>query len=249
MITRNPFLVLAAGAVVTLSACQDTTNPGSVSASSAPNQVQTVATASVQRGKTAEEKKLEQEVLSLNQVTRDIVVNNTIQGALAGAAVGCVLAHLNNGSCGRGAVAGGLFGGVAGNQVGQQAAEAKRDLVQADQTIAKLKNVNARLGSVEEQLRAVVSRQNSEISSLRRQLAAGQVSKSSYDARISAINNNRQTVIAGLAKSENNVAEERALLVSAEKETGQQLSSTRAAVDSTRSRISSLRRSIQLISS
>lgn len=243
---RKSLPAVAAGLMLALSGCEEA---GNVSASTSPSSAQIASSSSVQRGKTSEELKLEREVRNLNQITQDIVVSNTIQGALAGAAIGCLIGHMTRDNCGQGALAGGLLGGVAGNQVGQQAAQAKRELVAADQTIAKLKGINTRLNSVESQLRGVVSRQNSEIASLQRQLAAGQVSRSAFDSRVSAINSNRQEVINGLAASEKNVAEERAQLVSAEREGGQQLTSTKAAVDSTRSRIASMRQSVNLISS
>ncbi|WP_342070363.1 hypothetical protein [Yoonia algicola] len=206
------------------------------------------SSATVARGKTAEERALEREVASLNRQTRDIIVSNTVQGALAGAAVGCVMARMMGEDCVDGALAGGVLGGVAGNQVGQQAAQANADLVRADETLAKLQGIQQKLGGIETNLSAVLSRQNSEVASLRRQLAAGQVSEQAVASRISAINNNRATMANSLQESEMNMVNERAELVSLEQEGGQRFTTTKNAVDSTRSRIRSLRNTVSLVS-
>ncbi|MHA6325220.1 hypothetical protein [Roseivivax sp. CAU 1753] len=199
-------------------------------------------------GKTSAEIELEKEVQDLDQVTRTIIASNTVQGGLAGALGGCVISGLTNGDCGSGALRGGMLGGIRGNQVGQQAAQVKRDLVQADQTIANLKEINRKLSGVEANLRMVIDRQDSEIASLKRQLGAGQVSAQSVNARVSAINDNRTAVIDGLLASERNVSEERARLVAVETQSGQSLSQAKNAVGSTQNRIASMRKSIAMAS-
>jgi chromosome segregation ATPase len=158
------------------------------------------------------------------------------------------LARLNGRDCRDGAIAGGLLGGLAGNQIGQAAAEAKRDLVKADETLAKLRGVQQKLSGIETSLQAVLRRQNSEISSLRRQLAAGQVTQSAVNSRIGSINSNRAAVINGLQAGETNIAREKAELVSLERESGQNLRTTKRAVDSTQARIRSLRNTVRIVS-
>lgn len=204
--------------------------------------------AAVARGKTAEERKLERDVRNLNQITRDIVISNTIQGAVAGAIAGCVLANLTDRDCKDGAIAGGIAGGIFGNQVGRQAAQAKREMVQLDATLAKLRGVSERLSRVETDLRAVVNRQNSEIASLRRQVNAGQVSASAAQARIAAINSNRQAVRDGLQSSRANVDREGAKLASLEHESAAGRTEVRRAVSNTSNRIARLRNSVRLVS-
>ncbi|MEM7671231.1 MAG: hypothetical protein AAF317_19265 [Pseudomonadota bacterium] len=190
---------------------------------------------------------MEREVRDLNQITRNIIVSNTIQGAVAGAVAVCVIVELASGACGEGAISGALTGGLFGNAVGRQAAQKKRELVAADQTLEKLRGVQAQLTGVEQNLRAVLNRQNSEIASLRRQVSAGQVSASAARSRINAINDNRANVIRGLDASRENVSEEQAKLVRLEQESGENLRSTRRAVSSTSNRIQALRNTVRLV--
>lgn len=200
-------------------------------------------------GKTSEELQLEREVSDLNRVTRNIVFSNTAQGIVLGTAAGCIAAEVADDNCVRGGVIGGVIGGIFGNQVGREAAQAKRDIVSSEEVVQRLQGVNQQLNGIETDLQAVVRKQNSEIASLRRQLDAGQVSQSSVDARIAAINSNRQTISTSLAESEQNVVNERAKLVTAERESGQSLTNSKRAADSTRSRLQSLRGQVRQVSS
>ncbi|MEM6594127.1 MAG: hypothetical protein AAF672_05005 [Pseudomonadota bacterium] len=202
--------------------------------------------------KTAQERKLEQDIRSLNQQTRDIITKNTIQGAAAGAALGCGVALIfggNSNDCVRGAVAGGVVGGVAGNQVGRKAAKVNQELVKQRETIAKLSGINKRLGGIEANLRSVVRSQNAEIASLRRQVNAKQISPSQFNARVNAIKSNRQNIRNGLVKAENNVSQSQAELVKLERQGGKPLTQTKRAASSTKSRLTRLRKSVRLVSS
>lgn len=201
-------------------------------------------------GRTTEERALEQQVRSLNQVSRDIVVRNTVQGIGAGAVGGCVAGLLLGGDeqdCLRYGLAGAAVGGVAGNAVGRRAASVNEELVRQDAIIANLRGVNQQLGSVRSNLSQVVSSQNAEIGSLRRQLANEQISQRAYQARVQAINANRATVINGLAESERNVATSRAELVSIQQQTGQPLSQSTREAAATQQRIATIRNSISLV--
>ena len=202
--------------------------------------------------KTAQERKLEQEVRSLNQQTRSIITKNTIQGAAVGALAGCGVALIFGGDgsdCARGAVAGGVVGGVAGNQVGRKAAKVNQELVKQRETIAKLSGINKRLGGIEANLRSVVRSQNAEIASLRRQVAAKQISPSQFNARVNAIKSNRQNIRNGLVKAENNVSKSQAELVKLERQGGKPLTQTKRAASSTKNRLTRLRKSVRLVSS
>ncbi|GFE64083.1 YMGG-like glycine zipper-containing protein [Litoreibacter roseus] len=200
--------------------------------------------------KTPAEKALEKEVKSLNQQTRDIIVRNTVQGALAGAAAGCLVGALigDSGDCARGAAAGAVIGGIGGNQVGRKAANVNKELVKQREIIANLNGVNKRLTSVEGNLKRVVASQNAEIRSLRRQRANNQLSSSDYAKRVNAINDNRKAVRNGLGTAEQNVAKSRTELVKLEKEGGRPLTSSKKAASSTQRRLSSLRKSVALVS-
>lgn len=202
-------------------------------------------------GKTDEERALEQKVGNLNQQTRDIVARNTIQGVLAGAAVGCAIGAIfgNSDDCARGAAAGAVVGGVAGNQVGKRAAEANRKLRIQREILANLRGINTRLNAVEADLRRVVRNQNAELSSLRRQLQNKQLSASAYNNRVAAIQSNRKTIVNGLGKAEQNVANSRGQLVSLEKQGAGNLSQQKTVAASTQRRLSSLRKSVRLVSS
>ena len=159
--------------------------------------------------KTAAELKLEKSARSLNQVSKDIIVKNTVEGAVIGAAVGCGLALIlggNGADCAKGAAVGAIGGGVAGNAVGKKAASKNEQIVKRDQVLKNLTGVSQRLNTVEAQLQGVVRSQNSEIASLRRQLANGQIEKTAYSNRVKSINANRTAVKASLQKSSKNMA-------------------------------------------
>lgn len=233
--------LLVAGLVssaLVLSACTEASMSGSGYSSSA-----SVA------GKTAAERDLEAQVRDLNKVTQNIVVSNTVQGAVVGAIAGCGLVLLlggNGNDCAKGAVAGGVVGGVAGNQVGQTAAQKKRKLVQRDQVLANLKGVSAKLDGVEGKLHAVLKSQDAELASLRRQVKANQVSQSAYNQRLNAINANRKAVDAGLATSETNIVKTREEIKTAKAQGQSDLGTVDAAAASTQQRLARNRKLIAL---
>lgn len=233
--------LLVAGLVssaLVLSACTEASMSGSGYSSSA-----SVA------GKTAAERDLEAQVRDLNKVTQNIVVSNTVQGAVVGAIAGCGLVLLlggNGNDCAKGAVAGGVVGGVAGNQVGQTAAQKKRELVQRDQVLANLKGVSAKLDGVEGKLHAVLKSQDAELASLRRQVKANQVSQSAYNQRLNAINANRKAVDAGLATSETNIVKTREEIKTAKAQGQSDLGTVDAAAASTQQRLARNRKLIAL---
>lgn len=233
--------LLVAGLVssaLVLSACTEASMSGSGYSSSA-----SVA------GKTAAERDLEAQVRDLNKVTQNIVVSNTVQGAVVGAIAGCGLVLLlggNGNDCAKGAVAGGVVGGVAGNQVGQAAAQKKRELVQRDQVLANLKGVSAKLDGVEGKLHAVLKSQDAELASLRRQVRANQVSQSAYNQRLNAINANRKAVDAGLATSETNIVKTREEIKTAKAQGQSDLGTVDAAAASTQQRLARNRKLIAL---
>ncbi|SDE42524.1 hypothetical protein PUH89_07360 [Rhodobacter capsulatus] len=199
-----------------------------------------VGLASVSAQKTPAERQLEADAKSLNQVTSNIIVRNTLEGAAVGALAGCGLVLLMGGDgddCARGAALGAVAGGVAGNQVGQAAAAKKTELVKRDQVLANLKGVSAKLNGVETSLRAVLRSQNSEIASLKRQLANKQISDASYRARLNAINANRRTVDAALATSERNMSTTRNELQAASKGGQKNLATLSSAAASTQARL------------
>ena len=105
MFKRLSIVVLCSAFVLT--GCNETTlgGVGASLTSSGPK------SAAFSTKKTKEEIRLEKEVASLNKVTRQIVVNNTVQGAVFGALAGCILADVMGGKCADGAIAGGVAGG------------------------------------------------------------------------------------------------------------------------------------------
>jgi hypothetical protein len=218
-----------------LSACTDELNQVAASAGAAP------------KGKTSAELSLEKQAKSLTEISRDIVVRNTIEGAVVGAVGGCLIAELTGGSCAQGALIGGIAGGVGGNAVGKKAANVNKELVNQRQVIANLSGINKKLAGVQSSLRRVVAAQNTEIGSLKRQLNNQQISKSQYSSRVRAINSNRRNVSASLQRTEQNVAKSRKTLVSLEKQGGKSLSSSKKAAASTQNRLANLRKSVSLV--
>lgn len=233
-------------AALLASGCTDATVGGG-----AANGAKPAAFSAVSTQKTAAERQLEADAKSLKQITNNIIVRNTVEGAVVGALAGCGLAVLMGGNaqdCARGAAVGGVVGGVAGNNVGRQAAQKKVELVQRDQVLANLKGVSAKLNVVERNLAAVVKSQNSEISSLRRQLKAGQISQASYSSRINAINSNRSTVAAALADSERDVVKSRNEIRAAQQKGQTGLGAVDSAAASTQERLARNRKALALVS-
>lgn len=237
---KSPILAATVALALVTSGCTDTTGGTSAGA---------VSSVSVS-GKNANEVALEREVMSLQQQTKNIIVRNTVEGAVMGALAGCALAVMMGGDerdCARGAAVGGIAGGVGGNAVGRAAAEKNEELVKQDAILANLKGINSKLGSVQSRLSAVLAAQKAEIASLKRQLDAKQISKSSYDARIRSINSNRTAVANGLQAAEAGVARSRTDLAAVEKEGGRPMPALQTAAKSTESRLKSLRGSIDLV--
>ncbi len=203
--------------------------------------------------KTSQELQLEAEARSLNKQTQNIIVRNTIEGALVGAGVGCAIGAVFGGgdnkgrSCAQGAVAGGVLGAVGGNAVGRKAAQKNVQLIQRDKVLANLTNVSRQLNRVEGSLRSVLASQNAEIRSLRRQLANKQVTKASYDARVSAINSNRRTVSNELKKGEANIDKTRQEIRVAQSNGQRSLGSIDLAAASNKQRLQRTRSQIALI--
>ncbi len=240
-------LILLAGISMLSVGCTETTMTGG-STTAAPRLAAT--STSVSGKKTAAERDLEKEVKSLDRVTKDIIARNTIEGALVGAAVGCGLGILIGDSskdCARGALAGGVGGAIAGNQVGRQAAAKNVELVKRDQILADLTGVSQRLNGVEANLRSVLRSQDAELASLRRQVAANQISQSSYNARVSAINSNRSAVDRGLAKAEANMVNSQKEIRVAQQKGQQGLAPVTDATVSTKNRLARNRRLIKLV--
>lgn len=237
---RSPLLATTLVLAMMTAACTDTTG-GSV-----PGATSSVSVS----GKNANEIALEREVMSLQQQTKNIIVRNTVEGAVVGALAGCALAVMLGGDekdCARGAVVGGVAGGVGGNAVGRAAAEKNEELVKQDAILANLKGINTKLGSVQGRLSAVLAAQKTELASLKRQLDGDQISKSAYDARVRSINANRTAVSSGLQAAETAVARSRTELASVEKEGGRAMPALQTAAKSTESRLKTLRGTISLI--
>ncbi len=237
---RLPLIASTLTIVLMMSACTDTTG-GSVTGATSSFSVS---------GKNANEIALEREVKALQQQTRNIIVRNTIEGAVVGAFAGCALAMMMGGDeqdCARGAMVGSVAGGVGGNAVGRAAAEKNTELVKQDAILANLKGINSKLGSVQSRLSAVLAAQKSELASLKRQLDAKQISKSAYDARVRSINANRTAVASGLQAAESGVARSRSELASIERQGGRALPALQSAAKSTESRLKAMRGTIDLM--
>lgn len=204
----------------------------------------------VAAGKNAQEVALEKDVQSLSKQTQDIIVRNTVEGALVGAALGCGLILAMGGDrddCVRGALIGGVAGAAGGNAIGQQTAAKNNELVKQDAILANLKGVNSKLEGVTAKLDTVLKAQSTEIASLRRQVDSKQISQSQYDSRLKSINSNRKAVSDGLLTAEKNVAGSRTQLVALEKEGGTPIPSLKEAASSTEKRLATLRGTVSLI--
>lgn len=237
---RHKLLVLLAGIMMLASACTE-------------ESMQLAATGGGSNaGKTAAERQLEQQAKSLNQVSRDIIVKNTVEGAIIGAAAGCGAALLFGGNrqdCVRGAVVGGVVGGVGGNAVGRKAAAKNEEIVKTAEVVKNLSQVSRRLNGVEANLRTVLRSQDAEIRSLKRQVASGQVSDRQYRARVNAINSNRKVVSNELLKSEQNIVKASAEIASARRQGQGGLGTAAKAASSNKSRLARVRSGIKTVDS
>ncbi|MEM6465368.1 MAG: hypothetical protein AAF679_02520 [Pseudomonadota bacterium] len=231
---RTRIMPLFAALLIALSACTDEVMQASFANSA----------------KTESERALEKQVLSLNQQTRNIVRNNTVQGAVVGAAAFGILAALAGADPQDIALAAGVgagVGAVAGNQVGQATAGKNEEIVKQKEIVSQLQSVNGELKTIQSNLRSVLRAQDAEIASLKRQLANEQVSQADVDRRLSAINANRKTLQSGFERAETNMDNNNAELVKLEKENSIKLTSTKRATTSTKNRLASLRKSIALV--
>lgn len=247
---RHAAFLIAGLAIVTAGCTETTTSGGATASVSRPTAALTSTSSTVSGKKTAAEKQLETQVKSLSQVTQDIIVRNTVEGVLVGVALGCGAALIlggNSKDCAKGAAVGGVAGGVAGNQIGKQAAAKNVELVKRDQVLANLNGVSQQLNSVETNLRAVLRSQDAELGSLRRQLQGQQISQASYKARVAAINSNRKTVDAGLAKAEGNMVKTQSEIRVAQQKGQGGLGSVADATASTKDRLARNRQLISLV--
>lgn len=191
------------------------------------------------RNKTDAEIALERDAQSLVQTSRQIVVNNALQGAAIGgllSGVGTAILGGDGQAIARNAAIGAAVGGAGGAAVGSAAARTNRVQAEQRQVIAQLNQTESGLRRVQQQLNAVIAQQNRELSALR-----GQTS-SEAKARVNAINSNRTSVQRSLAKTDQQLQGTTSDLQQLQRNTGVSTRSSQAKANSMRTRIAGMQR-------
>lgn len=141
---------------------------------------------------------------ALDELMQDIVRSSTIKHAAVGAAVGCglvVVAGSNAAGCAKAAAAGGLVGAISGNISGKRKVNQRVELVSANALVRSIRKSNDKLGQVNENLPAMLARQDDEVKTLKDLKASGSIDTKVYQMRLAAIRENRAKLAQALLLS------------------------------------------------
>ncbi|CUH79520.1 hypothetical protein [Tropicibacter naphthalenivorans] len=138
---------------------------------------------------------------ALEAATRDLVRKSTVQGAAIGAVAGCGLAAVTGAGknqCLGGALAGGVVGAVVGNARGKAQVEKRVEIVSLSRVMPSLRDADAQMSLVGQNLPQMLAAQDAEIAALDSQLATGQITRAAHAARVGEIREVRETIAASL---------------------------------------------------
>jgi hypothetical protein len=181
----KPLLLLPIFAGLILSGCSAARQNTSISP----------ATLSFQASSQDEAVLIEQ-TAALDRLMKDIVRNTTIKHAAVGAAVGCGLAVVksNASHCLAAAAAGGAVGAVSGHAAGKRDVTRRMELVSANAIVRSIRKSNLQLDAISSELPKFLAQQDMDVKGLRSLRAAGTLSQSDYEARLTAIRSSRATL-------------------------------------------------------
>tara|TARA_R110002096_G_scaffold12971_19_gene46164 strand:- start:2067 stop:2792 length:726 start_codon:yes stop_codon:yes gene_type:complete len=164
---------------------------------------QTVNPLSFQEGFQDETIMVEQ-AQALDEMMQKIVRSSTIKHAAVGAAVGCglvVVTGSNAAGCVQAAAAGGLVGAISGNISGKRDVARRVELVSANALVLSIRKSNDKLDQVNENLPALMARQDEEVKALKELKASGSIDTKIYQMRLTAIRENRAKLAQALLLS------------------------------------------------
>jgi hypothetical protein len=153
---------------------------------------------------TSEIAQLDAQAKSLNSMANELVKKSTGQGAAIGAAVGCGLGLISASGaqkCVTGAVAGGVTGAAIGHQNGKRKVAARVAQVSKQDLSNTLLDANKKLGEIKQSLPEILASQDAELSRLREQKAAKEITQDSYATRVSQIREDRAKLADALMDS------------------------------------------------
>ncbi|WP_298679380.1 hypothetical protein [uncultured Lentibacter sp.] len=147
---------------------------------------------------------LTEQARSLNRMADDLLRESTGRGAALGAAVGCGLGLVSKGNaqrCLAGAVTGGTVGAVMGQAHGQRKLAQRLEKVSRDDMAGALRAADTQLETLQNNLPALLQRQDAELKALQARHAAGTISQAEHDSRISQIRDSRAALAHALTNS------------------------------------------------
>ena len=193
---RTSRIVLSTAIALALSGCVPSNEPMFSSRGSITSEAATANAAS--------EIQMAEQTKALNSMTRDIIRKSTMNGAAIGALAGCGMAVLSAGNaknCVSAALSGGAVGAIAGNIKGRQQAAKRVELVSPSALVRSIGKADDHMETVSRDLPSLLAKQDAELTSLNRQLGAGQITETQYAKRFEIIKANREQLAEALGLS------------------------------------------------
>lgn len=169
----------------------------------------------------AQEHEMHMQAQALDEMTRDMMVKATTQGAVLGAVAGCGLAAMTGAGknkCLGGALVGGAVGGAIGHAQGKKQVKERVELVSLSRVMPSIKASKDQMALVEKGIPDMLAAQEKEISTLQRDRDAGRISEETFETRVGEIRENRRALAQSLSLSAEQSSEALAALKSAEAE-------------------------------
>ena len=155
-------------------------------------------------GATAEHIVLQEQAVTLTQMTRDIVRKSTLNGAALGAVAGCGLAAVstsNAGKCVGGLVAGAAAGAALGHAHGTTQASKRMQLVSPSALVRSIGKTSDQVAQIEMTLPSLLAAQDIELSDLTKQMEQGAITAATFAARADQIRADRSALSQALMLS------------------------------------------------
>lgn len=165
-----------------------------------------------------QERILTQQADALDQMSKDLVRKTTLNGAALGAVAGCGMAIIggSKAQCAQAALVGGVVGGITGHAKGKAQVKKRVEIVELSRVLPSLRETSDQLEIVSGGVDALIAQQNAEITTLKRQVASGEITQDAYNARLSDIGLLRSELAKSLSLSASQAKQARAALQNAQ---------------------------------